>query len=472
MTIFRKLFSAYLLVVLLALLIGGGFAGYLAWEAAGRSWVQQLEGYGREIASRLEDKAWGTAELAEVQSTADTLDRSETAHVFLIDREGVVRWASRSVANQVGTRMPVEEQRWAGRTRPGQPWMRPRPDGEHDPTRGASIAVPVLRDGQVAGTVLLKPALAPVQRIRNTLFRFVLYGSLASASVLALVSLLLSRRLARPIQEVSAAARRVAQGDFTSRVAWRSNDELGRLVSAFNHMAGELESLETARKELIANVSHELKGPLARVSGYLEAINDGAGGEAAREQHFEIVRREVNRLTRLVNDLLDYSRLEVGRLKLHPFPCDLAPTLHKAIQVFRGPAAGGGVELITAIPAPLPIVECEPERIEQVLVNLLENAFGFTPRGGRVTVATREGEGFLEVTVSDTGPGIPPEELDRIFERFYKLDPARTPDRRGFGLGLTIVRQLVELHGGQVFATSEVGKGSQFGFRLPFATPN
>ncbi|HWI64662.1 MAG TPA: HAMP domain-containing sensor histidine kinase [Symbiobacteriaceae bacterium] len=472
MTIFKKLFATYVLVTLLAVVVSGGFASYLAWQSAGNSQMSHLEAYGRDLAALLEDKEWGAKELAAVQSTAETLDRSDTAHVLLVDRNGVVQWASKSVAKQVGTTIPTEEQRAAQRGRPDMRWMRPRPDEDGDRTRMPSIAVPVFRNKEVAGTIVLRPALAPIQRIRYTLMRFTLYGSLGVALVLALISYLLSRRLARPLEQVSAAARRVGQGDFSSRVTWQSNDEVGKLAESFNQMAGELELLEMARKELIANVSHELKGPLARVSGYLEAIKDGAGGESARAQHFEIVRREVGRLTRLVNDLLDYSRLEVGRLKLHPFPCDLAPTLHKAVQVFQGMAAQSGVELAEEIPGALPIVECEPERIEQVLVNLLENALSFTPRGGRVSVATSESEGWLELTVTDTGPGIPPEELGRIFDRFYKLDPARTPDRRGFGLGLTIVRQLVELHGGEVFATSEIGKGSCFGFRLPLATPH
>jgi signal transduction histidine kinase len=469
MTIFRKLFATYLLVALLALAISGGFAGYLAWQAAGRTQMEQLESYGRELAGMLDDTDWGAQEMAAFQSTATSLDRGQTAHVWLVDRDGVVRVASPSVKDQMGQHLPLEEWRGPVRGHSGIRWMRPHPDPN---VPGPVIVTPVLKGGVVTGTVLLRPALSQMQQVRQSLFKFILYGSLASVVALALVSLLLSRRLAHPLEEVSQAARRVAQGDFKSRVDWKSNDEVGRLAAAFNEMTTELDLLETSRKELIANVSHELKGPLARVAGYLEAIKDGVGGAEAQEQHFEIVRQEVSRLTRLVNDLLDYSRLEVGRLKLHPFPCDLAPILTKAAKVFVKPTREAEVALQIEIPALLPIVECEPERIEQVLVNLLENAAAHTPAGGSITVSSAEADGWLEIAVSDTGPGIPPEELDKIFDRFYKLDWARTPDKRGFGLGLTIVRQLVELHGGQVFAESELGKGSRFGFRLPLAKPS
>jgi signal transduction histidine kinase len=466
MTIFRKLFATYLLVVLLALVISGGFAGYLVWQGGGRNQMQQMEAYGAELSNRLKDQDWTLETLQSFGATAAVLDNGEAAHVWLLDRSGAVRYVSPS-AKTLSLEKPTTFE-WVRILQGRSTTLHPRP--QEDGT-GVMVAFPVINRGRVEGAVLLQPAVGAVVKTRATIFRFLLWGALLSAVLLALISFYLSQRLARPIEKVSTAVRRVAQGDFTSRVQWRSDDEVGRLARAFNEMAQELETLEGARKELMANVSHELKGPLARVAGYLQAIEDGVGGAEARQQHFAIVRREVSRLTRLVNDMLDYSRLEVGRLKLHTFPADLAPTLTRAAQVFAGPAADAGVELVVAIPPILPIIESEPERVEQVLVNLMENALSFTPRGGTVSVAAGEVDGMLEVSVSDTGPGIPEEELDRIFDRFYKLDPARTPDRRGFGLGLTIVKQLVELHGGKVFARSEVGKGSVFGFRLPLATP-
>jgi signal transduction histidine kinase len=466
MTIFRKLFATYLLVVLLALVISGGFAGYLVWQAGAQTEGQQLQAYGRELSALLNDQEWTAETLDSFKATATILDSGEAAHIWLLDRTGATRYTSPSAVEEPLENVPAVE--W-GRVLSGKVTMvrpRPREDGT-----GLIIAFPVTRRGQVEGAVLLRPAIRAVVKARVTILRFILWGALLSAVLLGAISFYLTQRLARPIEKVSAAVRTVAQGDFSARVQWRSDDEVGRLAAAFNEMAQELDLLESARKELMANVSHELKGPLARISGYLEAVQDGVGGEEARTQHFAIVRREVSRLTRLVNDMLDYSRLEVGRLKLHTFPSDLSPILIRAAQVFVTPAADAGVALTIAIAPMLPIVDAEPERIEQVLVNLLENALAFTPRDGRVTVTAAEVEGALQVEVADTGPGVPPEELERIFDRFYKLDRARTPDRRGFGLGLTIVRQLVELHGGKVYARSAVGEGSVFGFRLPLATP-
>lgn len=467
MSIFRKLFATYLLVVVLALALSGGFAGYLVFQATASTQFQQMHAYGKELAGLLEHQEWSGDNLESFAATAAILDRGEVAHIWLVDRQGQVRVTSPAASEEGIEQLRPEEWAHMEATRDVEMMeRRPRPGAG-----GPLLAVPVMNDGKVAGAVMIRPALRAFQKTRTTILRFILVGAASAAVVLALISFGLSQVLARPIEKVSAAVRRVAQGDFSSRVEWTSDDEVGRLARDFNDMAAELDMLEGARKELMANVSHELKGPLARISGYLEAIQDGVGGQEARQQHFAIVRREVSRLTRLVNDLLDYSRLEVGRLKLHPFPCDLSPYLSRAAQVFQTPATDAGVAMRVAIPPVLPIVECEPERIEQVLVNLMENALAFTPRGGEIAVSADEADGWLQVTVQDTGPGIPAEELERIFDRFYKLDRARTPDRRGFGLGLTIVKQLVELHGGQVFARSEVGVGSTFGFRLPLATP-
>ncbi|HEY3367073.1 MAG TPA: HAMP domain-containing sensor histidine kinase [Symbiobacteriaceae bacterium] len=465
MKLFRKLFVTYLLLSVLALVISGGFATYMVVTATARTQMGQLMSYGRDLADILQDREWNADDLRRIQSTADTLDRGERAMVWLIDREGLVRMASRSVAPDRGRQVPPPEiaDVLLGQTvviRIG-----------HRPGLERVVAVPVFRNGAVDGAVLLSPNLDTVRQAQQEIARFTLYGAAVAALVVAIISFYISRSIAYPVTRVSNAARAVAQGDFSSRVDWRSKDEIGQLTESFNEMAAELDRLELARRDLMSTVSHELKGPLARISGFLEAINDGIGGQEAKRQHFEIVRREVGRLTRLVNDLLDFSRLEAGRLKLHPIACDLSPYITRAAEVFEAPAAAADVLLAVSVPPLLPIVDCEPERVEQGIANLLENALSFTPRGGTVSLSAREEAGELVVEVQDTGPGIPEAELSHVWERFYKHDQARTPDRRGFGLGLTIVKQLIELQGGQVFVSSEVGAGSRFGFRLPLAKP-
>lgn len=469
MKIFHRLFLSHLIIALVAVIVASGFTGYRILSQT-RIWMmEQLMAYGRETAALLKDRDWNSQEMRDLQTTFNNLERRQETNVWLVDREGLIRLSSAAAerSEHGPSRLPVEA--W-NQLLEGEPTSIDRPGR---PGRGfpPAVAVPVLKDGKVAGAVVLSPVMAGGRWRGLTPWAFLLYGGLLAALVVGPVSYAAARRIARPISMVGAAGRRVARGDFTARVDWRSPDEVGDLASGFNEMAAELGRLEAARKELMAHVSHELKGPLARISGYMEAIHDGIGGEAARAEHFAIVRQEVGRLTRLINDLLDVSRLEAGRLKLHPIPCDLGPYLNRAVAVFEGPAQASQVRLIHEIPANLPIVLCEPERVEQVMVNLLQNALAHTPAGGTIRVSTRVDQRWLSVSVADTGSGIPPEELGQIWERFHKIDRARTLDKSGSGLGLTIVRQLTELQGGEVWVESTVGQGSLFGYRLPLAIP-
>ena len=451
MTLFRKLFFTYLLVLVLGLVISAGFAGYQGWRNAGVNGAHVWESYGQQLADRLKDQDWTPENLKPVEDVIHVLQSGRGVRIWLVPRDQL-----------------EADPELAGVLQGNRTVLGIKPNSHFD---GPVVAVPVYKGSEISGVVFVRPSLDNVRMARRTLLEVILYGSLIATGMVAAVSFSLSRRIARPIERIGDAARRIAQGDLSTRVEWESEDEIGRLAATFNEMADELNRLELARKELMANVSHELKGPLARVSGYLEAVHDGIGGEEARQRHLEIARREVGRLTRLVNDVLDYSRLEAGRLKLHPIPVDLAPHIIRAAEVFEAPAHTAGVTLSIHVPQNLPIVLSEPERTEQIVTNLLENALNHTPRDGRITLTASETEDSVQVQVEDTGTGIAPEDLERVWDRFYKQDPARTPDRRGFGLGLTIVRQLVELQGGQVFVRSELGKGSCFGFRLPKATP-
>lgn len=470
MTHFRKLFAACLLISCLALIISGGLAGLVSWFTEQRGQTEKLIAYGQELATTLNERQWDPDALRQVQGTINTLDRTHSARVWLLDPDG--RMLMFPAASPPGRR-PFVRPDEARRVLRGETVVLGQEQGPEF-RGGLTVMVPAYAGSEVRGVLLLSapPPDLPRQMWAIGVGRYFLLGSAVSAVLLAGVSYVISRRLARPISAVSAAALRLAQGDFSARVDWQSDDEVGRLARSFNEMAAELDRLERARKELLANVSHELKGPLSRMAGYLEAIHDGVGAPEARARYFEIVRRETARLGRLVNDLLDFSRLESGRVQLRLFPCDLAPNLLRATEVFQAPAAAAGVDLVADLPSSLPLVEADPERVEQILTNLLENALAHTPQGGSVTVSAGVESGRLQIAVRDTGSGIPAEELALVWERFYKVDRARTPNSGGSGLGLAIVRQLAELQQGEVFAHSQEGAGSTFGVRFRLAVPS
>jgi signal transduction histidine kinase len=291
-------------------------------------------------------------------------------------------------------------------------------------------------------------------------------GAVAAASAL-LVARWFARGMTQPLRDMAKAARRMETGDYGQRVNTRSRDEVGQLAVAFNRMSDELQSVEQLRRDLVANVSHELKTPISALRAHLENLRDGV--EVPSPDTLEVMLAQSERLGRLVDQLLELSRLESGDLPLRPEPMRLGPLVERVlseIEVALGPRR---IELDERLPADLPPVFADAERVHQVLFNLLDNAVRFTPDGGRVTVTASSRNGSVDVAVADTGPGIPGEHLPRVFERFYRVDPARSRHEGGTGIGLAIARSVVEAHGGRIWAESEPGRGSTFTFELPAA---
>jgi two-component system phosphate regulon sensor histidine kinase PhoR len=242
-------------------------------------------------------------------------------------------------------------------------------------------------------------------------------------------------------------------------------------VAMVLHDVTALRQLEQVRTEFIANVSHELRTPLTAIQGYLETLLGGAMDDPAHARRFlEVVFRHTERLGRLLNDLTDLSNIELGRVSLQRGRVVLAEVVEGALDIIRAKSDAGGVTLESRLPADLPPVQADRDRLAQILINLVDNAVKYTPRGGRVAVEAVAGEGLVEVAVVDTGVGIPPADLPRITERFYRVDRARSRELGGTGLGLAIVKHLVAAHGGTLVIESRPGEGTRVRVTLPAAT--
>ncbi|TMG47142.1 MAG: HAMP domain-containing protein [Chloroflexi bacterium] len=291
-------------------------------------------------------------------------------------------------------------------------------------------------------------------------------GAIARGAALLLLLLLIGftaravRRLAAPVGDVIDAVGRVAEGDLSARVDERGPREARALARAFNAMTSRLRASEEQRRRLLADVSHELRTPLSVVQGNLEALVDGV--HPPDEEHLLAILDETKVLSRLVEDLRTLSLAESGALTLHREPTDLAALAKETITSFEAYAEQAGITLDADAPADLPLADTDPVRAREILANLVANALRYTPRGGRVRVDASQDDGQIALVVSDTGAGIPPDALGRIFDRFYK-----SAESRGAGLGLAIAKQLVEAHGGTIAATSVVGQGTQIRFTLP-----
>jgi len=280
-----------------------------------------------------------------------------------------------------------------------------------------------------------------------------------------LLAWLMARSVARPLRRVAAAATSIAQGDLSQRVPLSGPREVRDLASAFNRMAEQVEATQQAQRDFVANVSHELKTPLTSIQGFSQAILDGMASEPeAVQRAARIVYDEAERMRRMVEELLSLARFDAGQVQMAQEPVDLGGLLAQCVERMMPQAEAAGDRLILSAPDGLAVIG-DADWLTQVFVNLLDNAIRHT-RDGRVEVAARRADGWIEVTVTDTGEGIPPEDLSRIFERFYQADKSRRR-KGGVGLGLPIAREVIRLHGGEITAESVVGLGSRFTVWLP-----
>jgi signal transduction histidine kinase len=270
------------------------------------------------------------------------------------------------------------------------------------------------------------------------------------------------RRAAAPVGDLIEASGRIESGDFSARVPESGPDEVRSLARAFNAMSARLEETEQQRRSALADVSHELRTPRTVIQGNLEALLDRV--YPADTERLELILAETRTLERLIDDLRTLTLAEAGSLVLHREPTDLGALLNDVSASYRSQADQAGIALKVTITEDLPPLDIDPARIREVVSNLLTNALRHTPRDGSVEVSASVAGGDAVVTVRDTGSGIPPDKLDRIFDRFY-----RSPDSPGSGLGLPIAKSLVDAHGGTITATSAQGSGTTIRFTMPLA---
>ncbi|MFN8123865.1 MAG: ATP-binding protein [Thermoleophilia bacterium] len=292
-------------------------------------------------------------------------------------------------------------------------------------------------------------------------------AAITAATLTAVIaSAVLTRRIVAPIRELAAGARAIAAGRLDTRVQVQGDDELATLATSFNAMAQRLADTERTRTRLVGDVAHELRTPLATLDGYLEGLADGV--ITPTDDTWETLRTQTRRMARLADDLALVSRAEEGRLDLRMRPTDPNEVLASAVSAVGPLAERAGVSLLTALPQQLPTIPADPERLLQVLGNLLDNAVRHTPARGCVTVSADATDDTVRVTITDTGDGIPPAEIERIFTRFHRVDAARTAGTGGSGIGLTVARAIADAHGGHLEASSAgPGTGATFTLTLP-----
>jgi len=469
MSLIVKLLLAFAFVVATAV----GVVAYLAYQTTGsefRSYVEmggQL--YGARVARSLGDYYSRAGGWRGVSDLLEGLRRTAEDRLVLADAAGVVvadtggEWTGQpasKLALPVATAVvvdgrPVGQLYLAGVQPPGGRMGR----GFGMMARGPWWSASDSPGGQ-------SPA-SPEDRFASGVTQSLWLSALTAGALALALGGLLSWQIVRPLRWLAQGARRVAAGELGHRVKVSSKDEIGQVAVAFNGMAEALERDEQARRNLLADVAHELRTPLAVIEGTADAILDGVFEPTP--ERIQAIKEEAALLAQTVADLRDLSLAEAGHLALERVPTDPADLATRAVRGAEVVAGPKGIALDLEVEPDLPAVLVDPGRVHQVLSNLLANAVRHTPSGGRVVVGVRrhaEPPGVL-FAVADTGEGIPAEDLSHVFERFYRVDRSRSRRSGGSGLGLAIARQLVEAHGGRIWAESQPGQGSRFSFVLP-----
>jgi signal transduction histidine kinase len=335
-----------------------------------------------------------------------------------------------------------------------------------------------LPGNRVLGVIVVMPRSAAdntVPPFVGTVTLFVLLAALIATLIATLVALLFSRTITRPLARLSSAARKLASGDYSARVDTKARSELGELAETVNQMADRLERdmeelrrQEQERRELIMNITHDLATPLTAIAGLGESLVDGVNQSREDYEHTgRVIVRETQRLRRLVKDLHTMAKVEAGAMQPQRKPLRLAALVDETLAVLIPEFERANVEPCNNIPYTLPVIFADPDMLTRVFTNLCDNAIRHTPPGGSVTVDAHQMGDMLEVSVTDTGKGIPTAALPRVFDRFYRADDSRQSSTGGSGLGLAIVRAMIEAHGGTIHAENVPGGGARFIFTLP-----
>lgn len=307
--------------------------------------------------------------------------------------------------------------------------------------------------------------------VNRTVSGFVLVLVLAGILVLgfcAFSGLFFINSIVRPIRDVSNIARKIAMGDFNSRIEIKKNDEIGELCDTINYMASELSEAENLKNDFISSVSHELRTPLTAIKGWGETAKMSLGtDEALVKRGLDVVLSEADRLSGLVEELLDFSRMETGRLSVVSQPLNISELLGESVDMYIELARKQGIELIFTRPADDITVLGDPNRLKQVFINIIDNAAKYTENGGQVLVDQTAEEGCVRITVKDTGVGIPAQDIDRVKEKFYKANKTV----RGSGIGLAVADEIIKQHKGLLFIESTEGAGTTVTIVLPLYEP-
>lgn len=428
-----------------------------------------LEGSSQNSSGLQEDGLFGSyrslAEKDYFRMSFSTISKSIDADIFIVDNKGNCLYCTEG-SDCVHYSSPLPSY-VLGDTASGEFFETGTLDGYY--TDGYYTAgVPIrASDGSISAFCYASSHSTFVSEFPVTFMKIFLAAAAITLVIVIVFVASMSYSMVRPLRQMSSAAKRFAVGDFSVRLKVQKDNEIGELANALNYMADSLSSSEGMRRTFIANVSHELKTPMTTIAGFIDGMLDGTIPPNRQRHYMTIVSNEVKRLSRLVTSMLSLSRIDNGELKIHPATFDLFSTIVSILSGFEQKIRERQLEITGLGDFRSIKVYADPDLMYQVIYNLIENAVKFTNENGTINFAVEETRFDISVMITNTGVGIPPEDIRFIFDRFYKTDKSRSMDKRGMGLGLYIAKTIMRLHGGDIFVESVVNEYTRFTFRLP-----
>jgi len=467
MSLRTRLILTYVLIIVLCLSIVGASLIVLLGEHINRLAMARLADIATPIYIQFRAAARGQVPLNQAWSNLQELSQETDTYIFLLNAQDII----------IRQAIP-EDSSW---TPPSKLEIEKTAVNRQAPYRGTYVAPGGERFIFVAQpltglfktpnpnnpeTLVLALPRREALSIWADFIKPFLWAGLAALAVSIITAVLLARSVYVPIRRVTNAAGEIAHGNYEQEVPEAGPKEVKELATSFNQMSKQVKHSQQMLRDFVADVSHELRSPLTSIKGFAQAIVDGtAKDKEAQLKAAGVIEDESKRMMRLVEELLEFSRLESGQITMAMEPVDLKEVLQQCHEIFLIRAGEKNIKLRTQI-EPLPPVTGDIDRLEQVFNNLLDNALKHTSSGGKVSVIARQPHlNFVEIAVTDTGPGIPGEQMRHVFERFYKAD--HSAGKTGAGLGLAIARQIVRAHGGDINIKSTLGKGTEFLVRLP-----
>lgn len=418
---------------------------------------------GKQINTVLNDYLIGDIDIDRLNQDLNVIDRLINASIWVVSTDGRIYIQSKNF-----------EKNWTGVTL-SKDDIKSILKGETIVRRGyfggrftqpvLTVGFPLVLAGKIQGAIFMHAPIVEMQKTLMDIF-FIMLLAIAISIIIAFILIsYTSKRISNPLKEMSIATEKMAKGDFSTKINVVDDDEIGDLAKSFNIMSSELGRMDNARKEFVANVSHELRSPLSTIQGYIDGVVDGTIPAEKSKFYLEIAQKETRRMSRLISELLDITKMESGAFPLNISEFDINELIRLTIIKMEARISDKDLMVKVDFESDKEIVEADKDKIEQVLTNLIDNAIKFSNPGGYIHVSTEKVREKVHVKVQNKGKTIPPDEIDHIWDRFYKVDKARSGSP-GVGLGLYIVRSIINLHNEDIWATSSDAEGTTFAFTL------